>query len=463
MGKKQDEQVMIERNPLELAHDFFNLGKVKKLVRLGSDVFAAASPYIEKPTPLNAARAAFLIGKLIVDDLEVWPEDYFDDSWESPWPEDFTRIILKALKGKPMQVIKTSDEAMLIHVHHFKGLKFGYVANKRHEYVPEVFVQVNRLEESKEVIKAELWRLMKNDNIVLRQTKVKSSTAEAFNSISLEIDDAFRPMPSKRANEYSRYLRKCIDAGVSRSVMLYGPPGTGKSTMARTIVENLGMKSFRIRVEDIAHIETSAVFEAISIFEPDAVILDDFDRSGMQAKLLETLEFFQQHVKLVIATVNNKNDLDEAILRPGRFDELLQIKQMDDDVVRAVLGNEHAFAYETVKDWPIAFIQEYVKRLRFMNPEEAAASVKELAQRVKRLKKYDDEEESAFDKLAGDDKGSVEILPVSGSSRGRKRSILPKDGITFVSGDSFEDAIKKALRKRHRSSGSKKLSKLLKG
>jgi len=453
MSKKQADQALIERSPGEVVRDFLNLGKVKRLVRVGSDMFSAATPYIEKPTPLNAARAVFMIGKIIVDDLEVWPEDYFDDTWESPWPEDFTRIILKALKGKPLQVIKTSDEAMLIHVHHFKGIKFGYVANKRHEYVPEVFVQIHAMEAAKEVIKEELWRLMKNDNIVLRQVKVKSATAEAFNSISLEVDDAFRPMPSKRAGEYSQYLRKCIDAGVSRSVMLYGPPGTGKSTMARTIVESLGMKSFRIRVEDIAHIETSAVFEAISIFEPDAVILDDFDRSDMQAKLLETLEFFQQHVKLVIATVNNKNNLDEAILRPGRFDELLQVKQMDDDVVRAVLGEEHAFAYETVKDWPIAFIQEYVKRLRFMNPEEAAASVKELAHRVKRLKKYDDDDEVTVDKLTEED-----------PPRDAPIHVLPRDegGFTYVSGDNFAAAIKKAVRKKGRNSKSLK-NLLLKG
>ena len=179
------------------------------------------------------------------------------------------------------------------------------------------------------------------------------------------------------------------------------------------------------------------------------MILDDFDRSDMQAKLLETLEFFQQHVKLVIATVNNKNHLDEAILRPGRFDELLQIKQMDDDVVRAVLGDEHAFAYDTVKDWPIAFIQEYVKRLRFMNPEEAAASVKELAQRVKRLKKYDDEEESPIDKLGDEDPPPKQHTHA-----------LPRDlELTYVSGDGFADAIKKAVRKKKR--GTKGLKHLL--
>ena len=414
-------------------------------MRLGSDVFVAVSPYIDKPTPLNATRAVFLIGKLIVDDLELWPDDFFDDSWESPWPEDFTRIILKALKGKPFQVIKTSDESMLIHIYNFNDIKFGYVANKRHEYVPKVFVNVNLLEKAKEVIKEELWRLMKNNNIVLRQVKVKSATAEEFNSISLEVDDAFRSMTSRRASEYSQYLRKCIDAGVSRSVMLYGPPGTGKSTMARTIVESLGMKSFRIRVDDIAHIETSAVFEAISIFKPDAVILDDFDRSETQGKLLETLEFFQQHVKLVIATVNNKNNLDEAILRPGRFDELVQVKKMDDDVVRSMLGADQAFAYEAVKDWPVAFIQEYVKRLRFMHPEEAAAAVKELAYRVKRLKKYDDEEDIIIDKSA--DEEPTHTFPRDASS------------INFVSGDSFTAAIKKAVRKKGRTA--KSLKKLL--
>ena len=109
MSKKQADRSIIERSPGEVVRDFFNLGKVKRMVRLGSDVFGAATSYIEKPTPLNAARAVFMVGKIIVDDLEVWPEDYFDDSWESPWPEDFTRIILKALKGKPVQVIKAEN------------------------------------------------------------------------------------------------------------------------------------------------------------------------------------------------------------------------------------------------------------------------------------------------------------------------------------------------------------------
>lgn len=382
---------LLERSPSDMVRDFFNVGKVKHLFRVGSEIFSAAVPAFENPTSLNVAKSLFMVGKVIVDDMEVWPEDYFDERWESPYPFDFNKIILNALANKPYKIIRTSDESTIIHMVHVEDIRFGYVLNTRTNAVDKIYVEIEKIEAAKNYIKNELWQLMKDDNIVLRHVRRPSNSYDS-SSISLDVDDAFHPMPSKRAKEYSSYLKKCVDADVSRSVLLYGPPGTGKSTMARTIINDLGMKSFRIRVEDIGHIETSTVFEAINIFEPDAVILDDFDRCVEQAALLETLEYFQRHVKLVIATVNNKNKLDEAILRPGRFDELVQIKQMDDDVVRIVLGEEHASSFELVKDWPIAFIQEYVKRLRFMTPEEAVAATKELAHRVQRLSKYDDDD-----------------------------------------------------------------------
>ena len=386
----------------DVVRNFFNIGRVKKIFRLGSDVVSALTPVLERQTPLTVAQAVFSIGKIVVDDLEVWPDDYFDSTWESPYPAGFNRTVLKALSGRPYKVIKTSDEFVVIHMVHFDDVVFGYVINIKTNFVDRICVKLDKLEQARELIKNELWRLMRGQNIVLRRPRTKGRD-DGNEPVSLDVDDAFQPMPSRRADEYSAYLKKCIESGVSRSVLLYGPPGTGKSTMARTIVSNLGFKSFRIRVEDIGHIDTSDVFEAISMFEPDAVILDDFDRTSAQDSLLEVLEFFQRHVKLVIATVNNKNHLDEAILRPGRFDELVQIKQMDEDVVKVVLGDEHAASLELVRDWPIAFIQEYVKRLRFMSPTEAQQTVKELAHRVQRLSMYDDED-AGIDRVVSPDR-----------------------------------------------------------
>ena len=79
---------------------------------------------------------------------------------------------------------------------------------------------------------------------------------------------------------------------------------------------------------------------------PVAVILDDFDRAHNQDEMLEVLEYFQQRVKLVIATVNDKKQIDQAILRPGRFDELISVKNLDTEVVLNVLGKENAAALD---------------------------------------------------------------------------------------------------------------------
>jgi hypothetical protein len=66
---------------------------------------------------------------------------------------------------------------------------------------------------------------------------------------------------------------------------------------------------------------------------------------------------------------------------------------MDEKVIKHMLG-DYVDGYEDVKDWPIAFIQEYKQRRRFMGTEEAANSMTELAKRVKRLDKYRDDSDT---------------------------------------------------------------------
>lgn len=376
--------------------EFVNVPKVKHVVRLGFDVFNSLMPFVEEPGYMTGLKSAFAIGKVFVDDLEFWSDEYFaGEEWSIPYTLDFNGIILKAISRFPYETLKSSDESSSIRIVDIDGIKAGYVLKTKLGTVDNVYVETDHLAAAREKIKSLLWEMYKDSNLVMRsRNEPRRSNGyggyDEGRSVVLEHDDAFNVMTSKRASEYSVYLKKCIDAGVNRSVMLYGPPGTGKSTMARTIINALNMRSFRIRVEDIASLSSATIFEALSIFEPDAIVLDDFDRSMSQPQLLETLEYFQRHVKLVIATVNNRNELDEAILRPGRFDELVLINKMDDDVVMSVLGEEYKDAFDVVKEWPIAFIQEYVKRRKFMNSDEAIASTEELALRVKRLERYND-------------------------------------------------------------------------
>lgn len=395
---------MIEKNNSEEFFYFIdefknilNSSNIKRSFRLGNELIDALQPFIEKPTYWNASKAIFSIGRILVDSEELWPEEYFDNSsWVEPYRYNFSNIIMHVISKYPFVSLKTAVEGTYIRFFDVENIKIGTIYNSKESCVDNIYVESKNLDNAKLIIKKLLWQHFKNKPLVLKQDKSFESMIKSGNSdnskVVLEIDEVFDSLPSEKATEYSTYLKKCFNAGVSRSVMLYGPPGTGKSTMARALVNNLNLRSFRIRIEDISNLNNSTLFEAINIFEPQAVILDDFDRADSQASLLETLEFFQRHVKLVVATVNNKNNLDEALLRPGRFDELIFVDKMDESVVKLILG-EFKDGYEDVKDWPVAFIQEYVKRRKFMSPNDVKKSMEELAKRIKRLEQYQDDED----------------------------------------------------------------------
>jgi tRNA uridine 5-carbamoylmethylation protein Kti12 len=384
----------IKKNNLDLvlkeAKNFLNTSSTKKLFRIGTEIFNAMQPLTDNPNVWNASRFVFNVGKILADEAELWSDDFFEsDNWTMPYGRDFNTTLMSVLIKFPHESLRTANENTFVRLVNLNGCMVGWTYNTKTNNYDSIYVEIDKIDIAKAEISRLLWEMFKDRPLVMRYNRQANNRLPDDPKIVFEIDDAFHPMPSQKASSYTTYLKRCLDAGITRSVMLYGPPGTGKSTMARTLIDNLNLRSFRIRVEDISGLDSSTLFEALEIFKPDAVILDDFDKASSQASLLETLEFFQRHVKLVIATVNNKDSLDEAILRPGRFDELVLIDKMDENVVKHILG-ECVDGFDTVKDWPVAFIQEYVKRRRFMDPSEAIASTVELAARVKRLEKYVD-------------------------------------------------------------------------
>lgn len=389
---EDDEHLLISEGTslVDEVRRYLSVTKVKRMFSLGTELFGAAAPFLEKPNWWNAGKTIFAMGKVMSEDIEVWADDYFDgENWTEPYSSDFNQTLLAVLQKYPYERIKTAEDNMFVRICTMpNGIKCGWTYQGKLHHVDHIYVESARVEEARAFIKQLLWNQFHGKSLVMRKnTSVVSAVGGDEPRVIFEVDDAFESKMSKRAVDYSEYLKRPLAEGVSRSVMFYGPPGTGKSTLARTIVERMGLRSFRIRIGDLGNLDNSTLFEAINIFEPDAVILDDFDRAHGQATLLETLEFFQQKVKLVIATVNDRHKLDNALMRPGRIDELILVEQMDEEVVKHVLG-PYVDGYEHVKGWPIAFIGEYVKRRKYMTSEEAADSVKELTRRVQELSQY---------------------------------------------------------------------------
>jgi len=409
----------------------FNDPTIKKAVTIANNAAMTYAEFADNPTWWTGMKGGMSMLKVLADDQEVWAYDYFDDDegWAEPFNRDFNGAFLKILLKYPHSDIKTSSDNMIVRLHEVEGITFGYVfSTKSTTRIDKIYCRLERQNDARELLRTMLWQQFEGKSLVMRKSDRFGMKNFDDDSVMLEVDEVYKAMASKRATEYSAYLKRCIDAGVNRSVMFYGPPGTGKSTTAKTIVETLGLRSFRIRVADAGGIDNSTLFESVRIFQPEAIIFDDFDRAHNQENLLETLEYFHDTVKLVIATVNRRDDLDEALLRPGRFDELECVKRMDDDIVKKVLGETNKDAFEIVKEWPIAFIQEYVKRTAFMSKEEAVASTEELAERVERLSQFDEET----------DNNKVLRHRKTTSRSGRSR-----DTATSVSGKDIQDVLDK--------------------
>jgi DNA replication protein DnaC len=399
----KDSDVFVQK-PLNVRFDEYvkNLRKkdAAELLDLASDVAGNLADAAAKPTPFNLIKCGINIWKTM-NDNQVYAEEYFRGDWTEPFNECFNEFIVSILQDLPCKIIRTSEEERLIKIAQVGGEEIGWIYQTTSADIQGVYVRKDRKEEARAALKQAQWDKVQHRYIVMEKIPGKGDYSE---SIHFKKDEDIVGLSSEKADEYSKYLKRCMDANVSRTILFYGPPGTGKSTIARAIADRLDLRTLRIRVEDIGSFDNTVIFEAVDIFKPDAIILDDLDRAHQQTHLLETMDRFHKHLKLVFATVNHQDQLDDALLRPGRFDEVVKIRRLDDIVVKGVLGEGNLHMFEQMKDWPVAFVQEYVTRRRFMSEEEALLACKELTKRVNKLRSYDDEDEDdEEEEVAGSD------------------------------------------------------------
>lgn len=192
---------------------------------------------------------------------------------------------------------------------------------------------------------------------------------------------------SKKAQETSEYLNKFLSKGISRSVLFYGPPGTGKSNIVKNVANALGRRTMNLNFADLSNCSTSFMHEFLSTFKPDVVILEDIDHTKIEnsSNLLAIIETINKGGKLLLATTNAVNTLNDAVIRPGRFDELIEIDKFDDQVLLQIIGGDKEL-FEIVKDFPIASTMELMKRIEALGRDDALKTVGDIKQRCKNMK-----------------------------------------------------------------------------
>jgi len=153
-----------------------------------------------------------------------------------------------------------------------------------------------------------------------------------------------------------------MGARTPRGVILYGPPGTGKTLLAKAVAGEASVPFFQVsgsafedmlvgvgakRVRDLFAKAKKASPAIIFIDEIDSVASKrgKYDMGGNSGladqtinQLLAEMDGFSTKTGVVVMAATNRLDvLDEAILRPGRFDRHIQINLPDIKEREAIL------------------------------------------------------------------------------------------------------------------------------
>jgi hypothetical protein len=356
---------------------------------------------IAKPGPITITKAAMSVARTLTTSDLYYGEVLDPRQWKPMFPSCIKAQLLEVLEPRVTSKVNVSSSgdtiAYLITAE--GGIRIGWVKDGEDGVATEILAHVDNFDKSVEFARNLLWKTVDASRIVLSSAVPNQEGNKGprrgrgeYGQLRVSTDDLVIAAPSQFATDYAAYLKKHAELGHNRTVLFYGPPGTGKSTISRTLCDVLKLRSLRVRVEDVGSLGSEPVVEMMRIFNPDVVIFDDLDRAMSQVALLETLENLHKRIRFVFATVNHIENLQQALIRPGRFDELIEITKLDEAAVRKVLGAEYMDSFEAVKDWPIAFINEYVLRRKVLGKDKALAALDELRGRVDRLMGNADED-----------------------------------------------------------------------
>ena len=164
-----------------------------------------------------------------------------------------------------------------------------------------------------------------------------------------------------------------VGAKIPKGVLLVGPPGTGKTLLAKAVAGEAGVPFFSISgsefVEMFVGVGASRVrdlFEQAKKNAPCIVFIDEIDAVGRQRgaglgggndereqtlnQLLTEMDGFEGNTGVIIVAATNRPDvLDQALMRPGRFDRQVVVDRPDYAGRLQILG-VHARGKTLAKD-----------------------------------------------------------------------------------------------------------------
>lgn len=191
--------------------------------------------------------------------------------------------------------------------------------------------------------------------VYVQSPNVKWTDIGGLDSVKEELKEAIE-WPLKHADLF-------IEADIipPKGLLLYGPPGTGKTMIAKAVATNseanfISIKGPELLSKWVGESEKGIreVFRKARQASPCVIFFDELDsvastRSStgagdshvgdrMVSQLLTEMDGLQDLRGVVVIGATNRPDIiDEALLRPGRFDRILKIPLPDNDSIKEIL------------------------------------------------------------------------------------------------------------------------------
>lgn len=178
------------------------------------------------------------------------------------------------------------------------------------------------------------------------ELKSINKTSCTFQSIAgnYEVKDSVKDIIAflKNPEKFTYYKAK-----MPKGILLYGDPGTGKTLIARAIASEANVPFFSVSGSDFVEVYVGVgasrirqLFKKASESKKAVIFIDEIDAIGkkrsndssngerdqtLNALLTQMSGFNEKDGIIVIAATNRLDTLDEALLRPGRFDRLIEV------------------------------------------------------------------------------------------------------------------------------------------
>lgn len=153
-----------------------------------------------------------------------------------------------------------------------------------------------------------------------------------------------------------------VGARMPKGLLFYGPPGTGKTLMAKAIAGEADVPFYAMSGSDFVQMYVGvgasrirSLFHRAKKSQKAVIFIDEIDAIGkkrarnssasnderdqtLNALLTEMSGFHDNQGIVVIGATNRLDTLDEALLRPGRFDRQIEIGLPDVNSRRKILA-----------------------------------------------------------------------------------------------------------------------------